>query len=157
MVHAPDAAVKGAEVGVQEVPVDQGLEVMIAAAGAVGANDRELVGQPGQVPEGAAEGDTGQGRGDFAGDTANSLRGRHLGSEGLDVGGPAVQEKEDDRFAGGQRSGIPGGAGLDRLRERKAAQEEAAESQEFTAVEAWSGVAEGEHAGPPLRTGFLSL
>ena len=107
VVRARDAAVDRAEVRVQEVLVDQRLEVVVAVAGPVGADDCELVGQLRQAREGAAEGDAGQRGGDLAGDAADAVRGRHLGVEGLDLGRPAVQEQEDDRLARGQRFGRP--------------------------------------------------
>ena len=61
MVQADDAGIEGAEVGAERLAVDDRLDVVVAVAGHVGADDGELVGQLGQARKGRAEGDAGQG------------------------------------------------------------------------------------------------
>ena len=73
------------------------------------AHDRHAVGSLRHLGEGSAEPDTRQVGLDLTGATANVSWNIKFGVKGLDLGRPALQEEEDDRFLFVE---IPPGCGL---------------------------------------------
>ena len=109
-VVAPgDAGVGAAEVREVAVFAHDWLDVVVAVAGDERAHDREAVGSFGELGEGAAEGDAGDRRLDFAGGTAGLGGCAHLGVEGFDLARPAVQEQEDHGLIGERLARVRGG------------------------------------------------
>ena len=100
-----------------------GLMSCLGVAGNVGPHDRDLLGEFRQLRERAAEGDARNRRGDFARDTANACLRSHLGIEGLDLAGTAVQKEEDGGLIAEERFRFSG----EQPRQRQAAECEAAD------------------------------
>ena len=99
VVRPGDARVERPRLAPKRVAADERLDVVVGVAGDERADDGELVGQRGELREGAAEGHAGERGGDLAGGAADALGRGHLRVERLELARPAVQEQEDDRLA----------------------------------------------------------
>jgi hypothetical protein len=82
-----------------------GLDVVIAIAGAEAADDADLFGHSGKFRKCAAERDAGNRSGRFTGHAADAGRSGHFRIERFDLARAAVQEQEDDRLAAQDRTG----------------------------------------------------
>src|SRR5207247_2742082 len=135
--HPGDAGVERTHVRAQRVNAEDGLDVVVAVARDERPHNAKLVRELGELREGAAERNAGEGGFDFAGGAADG-RGRiHLWIERLELRRPAVHEEEDDgtilewKLPAG--SGGPDGK---QVTEREPAQRQTARAQELAAVPA---------------------
>ena len=103
------------------------------------ADDGQAVRHLRQLRKGAAEGNAGQPGRHAAGDAAKFRGSARLRIERLDLRRPTLQEQQHDGLVLENASAVVGSACLQELRQRQAAEGQAADAQEFTSMHSLTG------------------